>query len=481
MAVQTATVKKFDVKWIHYAITAIIVFGSQFLPQMGPITPMGGAVLGTFIGVIYGWTFLDMLWPSIIGLIGLGYAVGMTSVLGASFGSPIIPMILMTFATLTVMTETKLTDVIAKLFVANRFTKGHPWMFVFFFMLGGYFCAQINVFVSMILMSSILLDMCKKLGIKPFTPFPAVMLAGLALSIQMGQIMIPFRGTALTLVAAYNAMTGGMPNFILYMAFIIPVGILMLILYTLICRFVFRVDVEPLKAINDETFGPKGKMTKDQKIALFFLFFMMFMLLATSILPKTWIITIFLNKITMFGQAAIVILVYMLVKKEDGTKFFNYSYCAAKGVSWDAIFMTAFIMPVSNFMTAEGTGIKEGLSMLLAPLSNFSPIIFIVLVMLFAGIVTNIANNVVLAVVILPVVVTFAGQMGMAPLGVACILFIVTQLALFTPGASVFSGMAFAQSDWVKAPMMMKYAAIAVVIMIILCLAVAIPYSYLLF
>ena len=208
---------------------------------------------------------------------------------------------------------------------------------------------------------------------------------------------------------------------------------------------------------------------------------MMFMLLATSILPKTWIITIFLTKITMFGQAAIVILVYMLVKKEDGTKFFNYSYCAAKGVSWDAIFMTAFILPISNFMTAEGTGIKEGLSMLLAPLTHFSPIIFIVLVMLFAGVVTNIANNVVLAIVILPVVVTFAGQMGLAPLGVACILFIVTQLALFTPGASVFAGMAFAQADWVKAPMMMKYAAISVVIMIVLFLAVAIPFSFIVF
>ena len=143
--------------------------------------------------------------------------------------------------------------------------------------------------------------------------------------------------------------------------------------------------------------------------------------------------------------------------------------------------MTAFILPISNYMTAEGTGIKEGLSMLLSPLTQFSPIIFIVLVMLFAGIVTNVANNVVLAVVILPVVVTFAGQMGMSSLGVACILFVVTQLALFTPGASVFSGMAFAQSDWVKAPMMMKYAAIAVVIMIVLFLAVAIPYSFLIF
>lgn len=481
MAVETATAKKFDVKWIHYAVTAIIILGSQFLPQMGPITPLGGAVLGTFVGVIYGWTFLDMIWPSIFGIVGLGYACGMSSVLAASFGNPVVVMVFLTFTMLTILTETQLTDVIAKLFVSNRFTKGRPWVFVFFFMLGGYVCAQINVFVSMILMSGILLDLCKKVGIKPFTPFPAVMLAGLALSIQMGQIMLPFKGTGITLVAAYSAMTGGMPNFMQYMAFTIPMGILMMLLYVLICKFIFRLDVEPLKAIDESTFGPKSALSKDQKIALFFLFFLILMLLSTSILPKTSGLYMFLTKITMFGQAAIVVLVYMLVKKPDGTKFFNYTHCAAKGVSWDAIFMTCFILPISNYMTAEGTGIKEGLSMLLQPMTNFSPIIFIVAVMIFAGLITNIANNVVLAVVILPVVVTFAGQMGMAPLAVACILFVVTQLALFTPGASVFSGMAFAQVGWVKAPMLMRYAAVAVLIMIPLFLLVAIPYSLVLF
>ena len=102
MAVNRSTSKNFDKKYIHYAITGIIIFGSQFLPQAGPITPMGWAVLGTFIGVIYGWTFVDMLWPSILGLVGLGYAVGMSKVLAQSFGSPVMPLIFMVFAFLPV-------------------------------------------------------------------------------------------------------------------------------------------------------------------------------------------------------------------------------------------------------------------------------------------------------------------------------------------------------------------------------------------
>ena len=255
MSNNTKSVKKFDVKYIHYLITAIIVFGSQFMPQIGPVTPLGFSVLGAFVGAVYGWTFLDMIWPSIIALIGLGSAVGMMQVLGASFGNPVIPMIILTFAALTILTETKLTDYVVGLFVNNRFAKGRPWVFVFSFLLCGYVCSQINVFVAIILLSTILLDLCKKVNIKPYTAFPTVMLIGLALSIQLGQVMIPFRSSALTLVGAFSAMTGGqMPNFGQYMLFTIPTGVFMLLAFTLVSRFIFHVDVSPLKNMPENLF-----------------------------------------------------------------------------------------------------------------------------------------------------------------------------------------------------------------------------------
>ena len=90
-------------------------------------------------------------------------------------------------------------------------------------------------------------------------------------------------------------------------------------------------------------------------------------------------------------------------------------------------------------------------------------------------------NFFILSIVILPVMVTFAGQMGLPALGMACLLFVGTQLALFTPGASVCSGMAFAQTDWVKAPMMMRYGMIAVLVLLLVFLAVGIPLAFVIF
>ena len=51
----------------------IITFGIGALPPFGgDITPLGMDVLGVFLGVLYGWTFLGFFWTSCFGLLALG-------------------------------------------------------------------------------------------------------------------------------------------------------------------------------------------------------------------------------------------------------------------------------------------------------------------------------------------------------------------------------------------------------------------------
>lgn len=64
MSVQTQ--KSGFSQYIHYIITAIIIFGFRFLPNFGPVTDDGMVLLGAFIGAVYGWSFINMLWPSIL-------------------------------------------------------------------------------------------------------------------------------------------------------------------------------------------------------------------------------------------------------------------------------------------------------------------------------------------------------------------------------------------------------------------------------
>lgn len=466
---------------IHYIITALLIFGGAYVPPIAPITPTGMAVLGVFLGAVYGWTTINMLWPSLMGLVGLSLAVGATPVLAASFGNPIIAMLFPLFALIALLNETNVTDVIASFFISNKLAIGRPWVMVFLFLLGAYICSLINVFVSMLLFIVFVRDICKKADIKPFTAFPCTMLLGVAFAIMNGQIMFPFLNTGITLSGAFSAMSGEIFPYAQYMAFMIPMNILMIGTYVLIMRFVLRIDVSNLKNLTAEMMGEKKSLSKDQKVALTFLGLIILVLLSASLMPKTWAFAIFLSKITQFGQVAIIIGLLMIFKKEDGTPFFDFNALASKGMAWDCIFMTCLIMPISSFLTADNTGIKEFLANALTPMTHLSPFIFIVVIMAFAALVTNFANNTILAVIIMPVLYSFSIQVGLNPYGMVALLFIATQMAMATPGASPFSGMAYSATDLVKTSSMMKYAAIAIPLLFIVCMAVGIPYSFLIF
>lgn len=65
----SVSVKKSNKRYIHIAIMFVLMFGMGFLPTFGQITPMGMKVLGVFIGLVYGWCFIDLTWTSILGFL----------------------------------------------------------------------------------------------------------------------------------------------------------------------------------------------------------------------------------------------------------------------------------------------------------------------------------------------------------------------------------------------------------------------------
>ena len=85
----TATKKDGNVKYyINSAICLIIMFGFGYLPPIAPITVLGMQILGIFLGMVYGWIFVGIAWPSLAGLIALMQTGYMTAgeVIKSSFG-----------------------------------------------------------------------------------------------------------------------------------------------------------------------------------------------------------------------------------------------------------------------------------------------------------------------------------------------------------------------------------------------------------
>ena len=63
--------KKDVMYYVHSVICLAIMFGFGRLAPFEPLTPLGMNLIGIFLGVLYGWIFIDIIWPSIAGLLAM--------------------------------------------------------------------------------------------------------------------------------------------------------------------------------------------------------------------------------------------------------------------------------------------------------------------------------------------------------------------------------------------------------------------------
>lgn len=467
-------------KLIHYLITLLFFFLFPLIPPMPPLTVNGMQMLGIFIGVVYGWTMLDMLWPSIMGLVVMGFYIGIPKVLGASFGNPVVMMMIVMLVVMELLNKTKLTENLAISIISNKLTLGKPWMFMFLFFVGSYIGSIVNPIVTIMLFMTFINQICKSIDIPLRSPFTAVMAIGVGLSALLGQTSLPFYNAGLSYTMTYAAMFQTMIPYGMWIIFFIGVSMFLLASYVLLVRFVMRIDVTNLKNIDLNIFGDKEKLNADQKIAAGAFIAFLIIVCLSSFLPTT-ILGVVLNKFTTFGLVVIIAAVLMIMVKESGDPVFDFRKLAATGISWDVVFMVALIMPMAQFLTGEETGIAPFLAVMLQPLMGLPPTVFIILALALGALITNFANNFVVALVIMPVIYSFAMQTGINPMGPIMVLFVCTQIAIGTPGASFPIAICYSYANIVDAKMMMKYAWISCIGLIILCLAVALPIAKLLF
>ena len=80
--------------YVHSFLCLLIMFGFGQLPPVEPLTALGMRLIGIFLGLLYGWIFIDIVWPSMAGLLALMLVGGMKPValLNRSFGDPIVVM-----------------------------------------------------------------------------------------------------------------------------------------------------------------------------------------------------------------------------------------------------------------------------------------------------------------------------------------------------------------------------------------------------
>ena len=69
---ETASLNKTPMSyWIHSAVYLFLTFGMGYIPTES-ISSLGMSIVGIFIGMLYGWTFIGFIWPSMMSIFALG-------------------------------------------------------------------------------------------------------------------------------------------------------------------------------------------------------------------------------------------------------------------------------------------------------------------------------------------------------------------------------------------------------------------------
>ena len=435
-AQKSSGIKKSPAYMINSLITVAIMLIFGMLPPFAPITQLGMQVAGIFIGLIYGWTTVGLIWPSMLGMILLSLTSygSINQVLIEGFGSSTVVMILFILIFAAAVTASGVSRFIAMWFVTRKLLLGRPWLFSGIFLFVSFLLsATVNTLASIIICWGILYDICLSLGYKKGELYPALMILGVTIFATIGMERFP---------------TSSSP-------------------YWSGCR--------------QKRSAPKRRRTltlnKRQKVTLGFLAALILLLLSPSLMPKGFILKTFLDSIGAAGTIMLVVLTMVCVKI-DGKPLLEFRQMAIEGIQWDPLILTAAALPVVNALTAEGTGIKEFLIQVLGPLLlGRSVLTFAIISLGLALVITNFANNGMTALIFMPVIVSFSSALGADPMAMVVLLIFTVHVAVMTPAACPMAAMLHGNTEWITTGQIYKYGGITVLWVLIVVLAVGLPLS----
>lgn len=431
----------------HSIIGIIIMFGFGFIPPIAPITELGMKILGIFLGLIYLWSMVDMLWPSLLGVFAFafsGYA-SMAEILKLTYGNETVWICLFSLAFLGVIESAGINEHIVIFLLSRKVINGRPWMFTLIWFIACFVLAVlIGNLPATLLLWSIFNEVASKLNLPKGDRFAAFMIIGVPTICGFSSCLLPFRGLPLLLLGTLKSMSGISVAYLNYMCVSFPIIIVSIFAYIGMMRFVLRIDVSAFKNINMDLFKKDiPPMSKMQKFLLGYLIFFLIMLSIPGLLPKgSWVGL----KMTALGTSGIMIFLFVLlcIIRLDDKPLVNFQKLAGVHIMWSMVFLIATALALATILVADETGIKPFLINILTVIfAGKGQMVFLVILTAIALILTNFCNNMVTAFMLVPLAVAYGAQFTINLPGAVTLICFAVLPAFLIPAASPFAAMVF--------------------------------------
>lgn len=454
--------KKKSLYAMHVAIGLGIMAIFWIIPPIEPITAIGMRCVGAFLGMVYMWSAIEALWPSLFGLfmIGLsGYAgdgmAGFNAVWLNAVGLNTVLLCLFAFILFGAVDEVGDTKYIAKWLLTRKIYEGKPIAFMAVFYLTCFvLSALVSPITELIMIWPIALRIMDTMRMDRSDNAWKYFFVGTFLVSTLAQPFFPFLGAQLIPCSAFAKMTATMGNpmaipMLPYMATDLIMTFIVMAIYLAFVKFNKKIDLSKMKSVTPETVEkdmPLPPMNLQQKAFMWMIPVYLLLIIVPQFL-KGNPVSDFLNTLSTMGITIMITIVFLVIHWQ-GKPLLDFREVAYKQMNWGIFFMIAAAVYAANTLSADNTGVTAWLVQALNPILGGQPeMIFVAIMFTVALIITNFANNAAMAVVLMPVVITFSNQLGINPIPVAMGVILMVFVAMLTPAASPHAGMMWGRRD----------------------------------
>ena len=449
--------------YINCAVSILIILAFHFAPTFSTLTRTGMDVTGIFIGVIYAFSTVDIIWPALLGIVLLGCTelYSMTEAFTAAFGNDTWLFILFILTFAAIINDSGVSSVIANWMVSRKFSRGKPWVISWLLLTTSYVVAAlVSVTPGVIIPWAILYTMCEHYGYKKHDKYPTVMVIGITLAAMMGNTAFPFKSLSLMVQKSLANITGETIDFVLFTILAVCLSYAIVLTYLFLCRFVFKPDVS---AIRNSSYVYDGdtKTNAYQKKVLLLLVLFFILLFAPGILPESVPGIAFLNTVGKTGTCVLLLcFAAFFASRETGKSKINLAVEMKNGIPWPTMMLLAFALIMTSAITNEATGIQPFLKSLFEPVFGSAPNTVLLVL-------TNIFANMVIALLLVPLICTYAPMAGTSNTMMCVCICVLVNVSLFFPSSSPFAALMHGNSEWVTAKEIYKYIGISLIFVLL--------------
>ena len=454
-------------KTVLYILSLLLILGFRLIPAPAGMTASGMQVLGILLGVLLLWLFESIDWPSFLCLAGLTLVpeLKIGSILSSSFGNSTFAFLLFTFMCTYAVGQTSFVKRCAIGFITNRIASKGSWWFITIYCLSVLLIGMVmSPVVLFVIYMPIFDSICKELELEKSDKLANTLVLGTLFCCAIACGMTPISHTfPIMALGFYQQMAGETISYAAYMAAAIPVGLICFAVMMLMFRFVIRPDTSKLHHLNAEKLKAQIKpMEKREKwiIGIFFAVVAAWVLpeFLKNILPG--VSSFFSAKGTTFPPMIGAIAMFMI--SVDGKPLLNFKEAMSKGIQWGGLVMAAATLAVGSAMTNADIGLTTWLSGAIEPmLAGLSPMLIVLVFMLWTFIMTNSCSNMVTTTVVcavaIPICLASGGALNAA--ATAAMIGMGASYAFVLPPAHPNVALAIG-TGWTNTSQVIRYGAI---------------------